>query len=256
MPNPYVNNDKAAAFVQHYASDGMVASSVNRLYRGGIARQQQARIKAEQEAYPERYQPPLRRTQAEIEHYLQSRVETELLRRQQHRAALQRELSSETVPPPRYIEKRALQRQVKRLYTDSMRRRRMREEQMERAFGRDRSEEELVYSGLSPREIAELKEREAGWRPPSASVPHEDDSRVPLSSQYEYYADSRKFEEVYVVPRQPRPMTARERDQQMKRLTLLSMPLRVTPKRVGEVRDPNAPPPFHVQRRASCDDGL
>lgn len=90
MPDPFTNNDKAAAYAYYYASPQMVETTVNRLYHGGVRHQHLARARVEHEMYP-----PIRaaqRTPAQIEAYLQQRVHTELLRRQQHRAVLQREL--------------------------------------------------------------------------------------------------------------------------------------------------------------------
>lgn len=261
MPNPYANNGRAAAFVDYYASDQMVQSSVDRLYHGGVARQQRARAAAEREAYPERFQPPVRRSQEEIDDYLQGHVGGELLRRQQRRVALQQAYSPTAVggsdgpPPPRLLAAPALEQQVRRLYTDSLRRRQMREHETRKIFGADRTEAELVYGRrhCDPHALAERRERESGWRPVSPSVPYED-NRLSLSSQYDYYANPQKFSEVYIVSKQRRAMTEKEKSHQMTRLTALSRPLSVTPRRVDEERGRDDPPPFHVTGKVDYGD--
>ncbi|KAG5476532.1 hypothetical protein LSCM1_04246 [Leishmania martiniquensis] len=281
MPNPYSGNEKAAAYVNYYASPRMVNNSVNRLYYGGVERKKQAEARAMEEAYPPT--PSARRSPAQLEAYLHNCVQGELLRRQQHRAALQQELYPDVEETPRYLSRKEMAHHIHHMYDEALKVRRAREAELRRIFGTDKDAEEIkketVYqyqrlpastarsmAGSSPRSgpstrghsrgnadldtVADYcKKLEKGWRPPSASVERDDNRRL-LVSQYDYYADPRKYTELML---KPRPLTAKERAALQARLELLSRPIRVNPPAVQRDEE-GGQPPFRVSRKVLYDD--
>ncbi|KAG5499683.1 hypothetical protein JIQ42_05159 [Leishmania sp. Namibia] len=276
MPNPYSGNEKAAAFVNYYASPRMVNSSVNRLYYGGVERKKQAEARAMEEAYPPT--TSARRSHAQLEAYLQNCVQGELLRRQQHRAALQQELYPAIEEAPRYLSRKEMAHHIHHMYDEALKVRRAREAELRRIFGTDKDAEEVrketIYqyqrlpassarslTGPSPRSapsarghnrgnvdlntVADYcKQLEKGWRPPSASVEHDDHRRL-LVSQYDYYADPRKYTELML---KPRPLTGKERAALQARLEMLSRPARVNSP-VVQSDGQDGQPPFRVSRK-------
>ncbi|KAG5502011.1 hypothetical protein JKF63_04282 [Porcisia hertigi] len=277
MPDPYNGNEKAAAFVNYYASARMVNSSVNRLYYGGVERKKRAEARAAEKAYPPTLSP--RRTRAQMEEYLSNCVQGELLRRQQHRAALQQELYPDAKETPRYLSRKEMSHHIHHMYDEPLKVRRAREAEIRRIFGANKDSDEVmkatVYqyyrlptssaralTGSSPRSAPSTRgnpdlsavadyyrQLEKGWRPPSVSVEH-DDNRCLLVSQYDYYSDPRKHAELYLKQRQ---LTGKERVALQARLEVLSRPTRVSSPVVhSEVH--SSPPPFRVSRKISYDD--
>ncbi|CAD2221321.1 hypothetical protein AGDE_05740 [Angomonas deanei] len=249
MPNPYTNNTEAAYFVDYYGSKRMLQDSTNRLYNGGVRRKKEAVRRVEQEVYNR--PPTVRRTQQEIDEYLRVRVEEELLRRQQHRVELARELYPTTESPPRYLTGEEFQRHVKHVYTDPMRRRELREREIEKVFGkRDPSVSPNKGSKRRSQKSPE-DDAPAPWRPSSASLQYNDGQQY-LVSQYAYYADPKKSGEVLV--RNSKGSGGRAPN--YNRLTDLARPLSVTPKVVDEETDGNQKPPFRVDRKISYQEQL
>ncbi|CCW65018.1 unnamed protein product [Phytomonas sp. EM1] len=246
MPNPYLNNDKAARFVDYYASADMLKESVNRLYYGGIAWKKATEDQAEQMAYPP--EPVVFRTQAEIDAYLQQRVYHEQLRRQQRRTALQRELYPEPRVHGRVLSEKELQQHIKHVYNDPIRRQKLRQREIERIFGTERK---LNTVARTPEDEKVLKALEASWRPPSASPSHRDDNRCLLVSQYEYYANPTKVSELNLHQRRLPKSTDRERH--LQRLADLAKPHSITPRRNNE-KESNRGPAFHVHRKIDYKD--
>lgn len=242
MPSPHRGNDRAARYVSYYGSSRMVDATVNRLYHGGLAQKKAAEAKAEQEAYPPTQ--AVRRTQEQIDAYLLNRVEAEVLRRKQRRAALRQELYPEVDSPPRFITPGELQKHVRNVYTDPIRRRQLREREIERIFGKNRSTSELGVT-QSREQAKDLREREQHWRPPSTYQDYDDNRRY-LVSQYDYFADPHRFTELQL--REKGPLKAERREALMKRLTSLAHPGSITPRVVSEERGPRDPPPFRVHR--------
>lgn len=278
MPNPHSGNEEAAAYVNYYASPRMVDSSVNRLYYGGVERKKRAEAKAVEEAYPPT--PTARRTRAELDAYLLNCVQGELLRRQQHRAALQQELHPDPDEAPHYLTSKELSHHIHHVYDEPLKVRRAREAELRRIFGANKDakevEKETVYqyyrlppssargsTGSSPEQTrggggagvdveavtGHFKRLEQNWRPPSASVAYDDNRRL-LVSQYDYYADPRQYTEVTLKPRR---LTGKERAALKSRLELLSRPTRVNPP-VVQNEERSGPPPFHVSRKIRHDD--
>lgn len=286
MPKSDVKNERAAAYVDYYASPQMVNNSVNRLYYGGVERKKRAEAIATAKAYPST--PSARRTPAQLENYLHNNVQGELLRRQQHRAALQQELYPDLEPPPRTMSAEEMERHVEHVYNVPLIVRRAREAEMRRIFGADKDpktvRKETVYHyhrlppdlaervgssaspsargaspsarGASPSSrgrssddahldpvVNYFSQLERNWRQPSASVPHDDNRRL-LVSQYDYYADPRKFTELTLKPHR---LTGEEWTRHMNRLEVLSRPLRVNPPVKKE--EESGPPPFRVSRK-------
>lgn len=278
MPNPDAGNERAAAYVDYYASPQMVNNAVNRLYYGGVERKKRAEAIATEKVYPPT--PSARRSKAQLDAYLHNSVQGELLRRQQHRAALQQELYPEIESPPRTLTPREMERHVEHVYSVPVIVRRAREAEMRRIFGADKDpktvKRETVYQyhrlppdlaeqvgapaastarGTSPSSRGRSEEahldpvvdhftrREQNWRQPSASMPHDDNRRL-LVSQYDYYADPRKFTEMTLKPHK---LTGEEWERHMKRLEVLSRPLRVNPQVKKE--EEGGPPPFRVSRK-------
>lgn len=274
MPSPRDPNERAAAFVEYYASPQMVAKSVDRLYYGGIERKKVAQARAEQSAYP-----PTRRSvrsQSEIDAYLQSRVHGELLKRQQRRTALQQALDPTVEPPPQYLREKEMKAHLHHMYDEQLRLRRSREAELQRIFGVSRSpadvQAEILHgysrsptttiASTSPQrkqsaaQLADAEERaerfaklERGWRPPPSSMKYDDNRRL-LVSQYDYYADPNKYAELNL---KSRPMTAEERKALQDRLELLSRPTRITPAVLLDEGN-NKPPPFRVSGKIRYDD--
>lgn len=238
MPNPYQGNDEAAYFLEYYGSKRMLQDSVDRLYKGGVEQRKAAEEKVKKEVYPPL--PTPRRTQAEIDAYLQSRVEGELFRRQQHRAALQRELYPEVESPGKVLSRSEVDRLVKHVYRDPMRQRSLRRQEIVRIFGENKKS---LSPSRKPEEEALLREREARWRPPSVAMKYDDNQRV-LVSQYEYYASPRQANELMLKEKKGSGPQARKAN--LARLTELAKPLSITPKRAEEEPAPGSPPPFHV----------
>ncbi|AIN99341.1 hypothetical protein LPMP_262280 [Leishmania panamensis] len=281
MPNPYSGNEKAAAFVNYYASPHMVSSSVNRLYYGGVERKKRAEARAMKEAYPPT--PSARRSPAQLEAYLHNCVQGELLRRQQHRAALQQELYPDTEETPRYLSSKEMTHHIHHVYDEPLKVRRARAEELRRIFGTNKDAEEVkketvyqyqrlpassarAFAGSSPRTPSSAqynnrgntevdtvakycKQLEKGWRPPSASTEYDDNRRL-LVSQYDYHADPRKYTELTL---KPRPLKGKERAALQVRLELLSRPTRINPP-VVQNEEQGGPPPFRVSRKIRYDD--
>ncbi|KPI83189.1 hypothetical protein ABL78_7789 [Leptomonas seymouri] len=277
MPNPNAGNERAAAYVDYYASPQMVNSSVNRLYYGGVERKKRAEAIATEKVYPKT--PSARRSKAQLENYLQNSVQGELLRRQQHRAVLQQELYPDFEAPQRVLKPKEMERHVEHVYNVPIIVRRAREAEMRRIFGADKDPKEVkketVYryqrlpqdvagpagTSASPSARGTSSSRgrsgsshldpvvdyfsrlESNWRQPSASWPHDDNRRL-LVSQYDYYADPRKFTEMTLKPHR---MSREEWERHMSRLELLSRPLRVNPPVKKE--EEGGPPPFRVSRK-------
>ncbi|CCW70737.1 unnamed protein product [Phytomonas sp. Hart1] len=246
MPNPYRHNDKAARFVDYYASADMLKESVNRLYYGGMAWKRATVAQTEQMIYPP--EPVVCRTQTEIDDYLHHRVHHELLRRQQHRVALQRELYPEPKGSRRVLNERELQKHIKHVYNDPIRRQKLRQREIERVFGTERR---INPVGRAPEEEKTLKALEASWRPPSASPPHDDDNHRLLVSQYEYYADPNKASDLFL--RQRRLTTQKDREQNLRRLADLAKPQLITPRHSDE-KESSRGPIFHVHRKIDYKD--
>ncbi|EPY37015.1 hypothetical protein STCU_00283 [Strigomonas culicis] len=153
---------------------------------------------------------------------------------------------------------------MRRVYSDPLRRRAMREREMERIFGSSpaRKGQEKDVHRTPTREGAEGGEQAAPppqtnkgpWRPPSVRIPYED-GREYLVSQYAYYADPRKFSEVYIESsKKGAGGDGKRRGPNYNRLVELARPLSVTPRQVEEEEELNAPPPFHVDRRIRYND--
>jgi hypothetical protein len=283
MPNPDAGNAKAAAYVDYYASPRMVNNAVNRLYYGGVERKKRAEAIATEKVYPSTPSP--RRSKAQLENYLHNSVQGELLRRQQHRAALQQELYPDLESPPRTMTPQEMERHVEHVYSVPIIVRRAREAEMRRIFGADKDPKEVrretVYHyhrlppdlaeqagtssapsarGTSPSSRGRSEEvhpdpvveyfsrLEKNWRQPSVSIPHDDNRRL-LVSQYDYYADPRKFTEMTLKPHR---LTREEWERHMNRLEVLSRPLRVNPQVKKE--EEGGPPPFRVSRKVEYKD--
>ncbi|KPA74104.1 hypothetical protein ABB37_09394 [Leptomonas pyrrhocoris] len=282
MPNPDPGNERAAAYVDYYASPQMVNNSVNRLYYGGVERKKRAEAVATEKVYPKT--PSTRRSKAQLENYLRNSVQGELLRRQQHRAALQQALHPDLELPPRTMTPKEMERHVEHVYNVPLIVRRAREAEMRRIFGTDKDAKEVkretVYQyhrlppdlagqvgasaspsarGSSPSSrgrsesahldpvVDYLSRLEKNWRQPSASVPHDDNRRL-LVSQYDYYADPRKFTEMTLKPHR---LSREEWERHMNRLELLSRPLRVNPQVKAEE---GGSPAFRVSRKVEHKD--
>ncbi|KAK7198208.1 hypothetical protein NESM_000777700 [Novymonas esmeraldas] len=268
MPNPHCGNEEAAAFVNYYASPGMVSSSVNRLYYGGVERRRRAEARAAEEAYPPL--PSTRRSPAEMKAFLNDRVQGELLRRQQRRAALQQELYPDPEEPSRHLSGTEMAHHIRHVYDEPLMVRRARESELRRIFGADKGSEdvkrETVYQyyripaasgGSSPESprptrghvdveavAGHCRRLEKGWRPPPAAMENDDNRRL-LVSQYDYYADPRKYTELTLKPRR---LTGKEQAALKTRLELLSRPTRVNPPVVHNEEE-GGPPPFRVSRK-------
>lgn len=265
MPNPYVDNERAAAFLEYYASDRMVKRSVDRLYTSGMQQRRLSRLRATLEAYPP--QPRTLRTRAEIDAYLQQRVDGELLRRRQRVAELERVLYPERAPESQpVLTPEELDIHLQKVYAGPLRRRKMREAEIERVFGKSRDPNSLalVVPPRSPQRrdskseegeeksaaktledyMQELKEREAGWRPPSLAPEHADAFLVHDYDLLHAASGGKKVTQWRpMTNRRGHKMSEQERQQW---LSKLSAPVRVNPPVISEPRDKNAPPPFRV----------
>lgn len=244
MPNPYAGNEEAAAYVEYYASPRMLQESVHRLYHGGIEHKKAVEARLERELYPP--VPTPRRSQANIEAYLRTRVEGELLRRQYHRVALQRELTPESMVRTRNMTPAEMQKHVKHMYNDQLKQRRNRREALLQSYGI--SCDTATSRHRDPEEEAFLHERETKWRWPSGKPSHED-HRCLLVSPYEVQSHRPRGGGGAAAPSGKRLVTSVEREKHMRRLTTLSMPQQVTPRVVAEERAVDAPPPFRVYRK-------
>lgn len=283
MPRPEAREERAAAYVDYYASPQMVNNSVNRLYYGGVERKKRAEAIATAKVYPPT--PSARRSKAQLATYLHNSVQGELLRRQQHRAALQQELYPDLESPPRTMTAKEMERHVEHVYSVPLIVRRAREAELRNIFGTDKDPQavkrETVYKyNRLPPDLAEqlgtsaspttrtgspssrgrsedahldpvvdyFSRLEKNWKQPSAAMPNDDNRRL-LVSQYDYYADPRKFTEMTLKPHK---LTGEEWTRHMNRLEQLARPMRVNP--IVRKEEEGGPPPFRVTRKVEYKD--
>lgn len=88
MPNPFVGNDEAAAYLVRLGTPAAIAASVTRLHSDGVQRRREAVRRIEAEVYPPQ-QPPLR-SSAEIAAHAQQMASEETTRRRQRLAEAER----------------------------------------------------------------------------------------------------------------------------------------------------------------------
>lgn len=237
MPDPYKGNDKAASFVQYYASQRMMKESVYRLHNKGIEEKRRAIKRVEADVYPP--SPRISRTEEEMQRYLKKRVTQEMLFRQQRRAQQERELYPERfqhlVVPGEVLEK-----QITRLYKPATPPRKVEYRQPTR-----HRDPVLGYWIESPAPSPSPEGEEKGTEKKKAK------SRESPQRRWRYgFHEEPPFtilEKLYAPPkRKSAPLDPKKREE---RIRTLSKPLRVAPK-VVHAQDADAErPPFKVPRQ-------
>ncbi len=220
-------------YLSYFASKEMERESVNRLYSHSLQKRQSALLRAEAELYPS--QPPVVRTQRQVEEYVEKVVKTDLERRRRHLLELERQVYHDPcAPDPDPLTASKLKSHVKHMYTDQVTRFRRAQEARLKEYGgpgsssvtpaRPRSASAGGKGGLA--EVDANKEREAKWRPVATSPKHKD---VFLSSKP---PAPRKIAE------QPSPGRQQDLQELNEYFERLAKPLRVWPK-VEETKRPD-----------------
>ena len=191
MPNPNVGNDEAAMYLAYYASKDMEREAVNRLYSASLQKKQSALLRAEAELYPS--QPPVVRTQKQVQEYVEQVVKTDLMKRQQHLLEIERQVYHDprTLDPAPLTPTR-LKQHVKHMYQDQVQRFRRAEQNRLKEYGLVPEHQPMTSAGpasarsssaVTPGRnrgsagIAEVdanRQREAKWKPVATSPVHKD----------------------------------------------------------------------------------
>lgn len=231
MPDPYKGNDKAAYAVSYYASDRMINDSVYRLHQQAMQERRQEIERLDKEVYPDVH-PPVR-THEEMKKYLEIRVTKEMLRRQQRKAALERNLYPERFSNGPQLNEEELQEQVLRLYKP------------------DLSTTKRIEYHPRGENASSTKNGRSQSSPPGATGTTEKEQCRPVwrPSFGAEKKDYRAFlDQLYAPP--PRPKSKWNEKKHEERILALSQPLHVTHKSDIQSSSRNEDrPAFKISRR-------
>lgn len=232
MPNPYKGNDKAAYTVSYYASDRMINESVYRLHQQAMNERHREIERLDKELYPESHAPV--RTPEEMKRYLDFRVTKEMLRRQQRRAALERELYPERFSKGPQLKEDELQEHILRLYKPDA-----------------NDSKRAIENGPGSPPSSVNRNRSSHSNPPSIARGVEKGQERPVWRP-SFGADKKDYraflDQLYAPP--PRPKTKFDEKKHEARILALSQPLHVADKpSIRNSSGNDSKPAFKVSRK-------
>lgn len=231
MPDPYKGNDKAAYAVSYYASDRMINDSVHRLHQQAMQERRQELERLDREVYPDVHSSV--RTPEEMKKYLEIRVTKEMLRRQQRKAALERDLYPERFSNGPHLNEERLQEQVLRLYKPDL-----------------TTAKRIEYHPRGEKAGSTKNVRSQSGPPGATGTTEQEQSRPVWRPSFgAEKKDYRAFlDQLYAPP--PRPKSQWNEKRHEERILTLSKPLHVTEKKYIENSNSNdGRPAFKVSRR-------